>query len=215
MSRSTEGQGRNAACLWKVHDLSNNVCEYEVNLLTNEKVIRGNRNFNKNCLRCRTNNHPPTRIHQSINWNFLWKIRLTKPSTNKSCTLKDLIVFILRLFCTFGTNSLCQLQRRMEENQHSDQSIFYLQINTLTSLYFTFRSTFGPVYILLQINTLTSLYFTFSFGNVITYLVLLRRWHCYNYQLFLLYFLRMTVNVSITYIKLELSQIQELSGKYI
>ena len=148
MSRSTEGQGRNAACLWKGHDLSNNVCEYEVNLLTNEKVIRGNRNFNTNCLRCRTNNHPPTRIHQSINWNFLWKIRLTKPSTNKTCTLKDLIVFILRLFCTFGTNSLCQLQRRMEENQHSDQSIFYLQINTLTSLYFTFRSTFGPVYIL-------------------------------------------------------------------
>jgi len=31
------------------HDLSNNVCEYEVNRLTNEKVIRGKRNFNANC----------------------------------------------------------------------------------------------------------------------------------------------------------------------
>jgi len=29
-------------------DLSNNVCEYEVNGLPNEKVIRGKRNFNAN-----------------------------------------------------------------------------------------------------------------------------------------------------------------------
>ena len=39
---SSEGQGHNA-CLWKGLDLSNNVCEYEVKLLTNEKDIRGKR----------------------------------------------------------------------------------------------------------------------------------------------------------------------------
>ena len=39
-------QGHNAACLRKGIDLSNNVCEYEVNRLINEKVNRGNRNFN-------------------------------------------------------------------------------------------------------------------------------------------------------------------------
>ena len=38
---SSEGQGHNA-CLWKGLDLSNNVCEYEVKLLTNEKVITKN-----------------------------------------------------------------------------------------------------------------------------------------------------------------------------
>ena len=49
MSRSSEGQGHNAACLWKGLGLTNNVCEYEVNRLTNEKkVIRGKRNFNAN-----------------------------------------------------------------------------------------------------------------------------------------------------------------------
>jgi len=42
MSRSSEGQGHNAACLWNSLDLSNNVCEYEVNWLTNEK---GKHNF--------------------------------------------------------------------------------------------------------------------------------------------------------------------------
>ena len=42
MSRSSEGQCHN--------DLSNNVCEYEVNQLTIEKVIRGKQNFNANCL---------------------------------------------------------------------------------------------------------------------------------------------------------------------
>jgi len=49
MSRSSEGQGHNAACLWKVLHLSNNVCEYEVYRLTDEKVIRGKRNLNANC----------------------------------------------------------------------------------------------------------------------------------------------------------------------
>jgi len=39
---SSEGQGHNA-CFWKGLDLSNNVCEYEVKLLTNEKDIRGKR----------------------------------------------------------------------------------------------------------------------------------------------------------------------------
>ena len=60
--------------LWKGLDLSNNVCEYEVNQLTNEKVIRGKRNFNANCLRRQT----PARaeLHQSISRNFVRKIRL-------------------------------------------------------------------------------------------------------------------------------------------
>ena len=36
LSRSSEGQGHNDACLSKGPDLSNNVCEYEVNRLTTE-----------------------------------------------------------------------------------------------------------------------------------------------------------------------------------
>ena len=39
MSRSSKGQGHNVACLWKGIYLSNNVCEYKVNWLTNVKVI--------------------------------------------------------------------------------------------------------------------------------------------------------------------------------
>ena len=41
MSRLSEGQGHNDACKWKGIELSNNVCEYKVNRLTNEKVIKG------------------------------------------------------------------------------------------------------------------------------------------------------------------------------
>jgi len=46
----------------KGFDLSNNVCEYEVNRLSNEKVIRGKRLLMEiiNDLR-----RPPGRIHQS------------------------------------------------------------------------------------------------------------------------------------------------------
>ena len=36
---------------WKGLDLSNIVCEYEVNRLTNENVINGKRNLTVNCLR--------------------------------------------------------------------------------------------------------------------------------------------------------------------
>jgi len=36
ISRSSEGQGYSATHWWKGLDLSNNVCEYDVNLLTNE-----------------------------------------------------------------------------------------------------------------------------------------------------------------------------------
>ena len=43
-------QGHNDACKWKGHDSSNNVSKYEINRLTNEKVIRGKQNFNTNCL---------------------------------------------------------------------------------------------------------------------------------------------------------------------
>ena len=49
MSRLSEGQGHNAACLQKGLSLSNNVCEYEVNRLTNDKVIRGKQNSKANC----------------------------------------------------------------------------------------------------------------------------------------------------------------------
>jgi len=48
ISRSSEGQGHDTTCCWKGLDLSNNVCEYELNRLTNEKNIRGQRNFNAN-----------------------------------------------------------------------------------------------------------------------------------------------------------------------
>ena len=34
-----------AACLWKGLDLSNNVCECELNRLSNEKVIGGNKSL--------------------------------------------------------------------------------------------------------------------------------------------------------------------------
>jgi len=75
MSRSSEGQGHNDACLWTGDDLNNNVCEYEVNQLTNEKLLEEKLNFNANCLRRQTP-APNNRIQQSISWNFLWKIRL-------------------------------------------------------------------------------------------------------------------------------------------
>mgnify|MGYP007091373565 CR=1 FL=1 len=45
MSWSSEGQGHNDALLWNGHDLSNNVREYEVNPLTNDKVITEIKNF--------------------------------------------------------------------------------------------------------------------------------------------------------------------------
>ena len=48
MSRSSENQCHNAACLWKGLDLSNNVCEYEVNQLTNDKVITEIQNLTQN-----------------------------------------------------------------------------------------------------------------------------------------------------------------------
>ena len=63
MSRSSESQGHNVACLGKDDDLSNKFCEYEVNRLTIEKVIRGKQNFN-------------AQIHQSISRKFLQKIWL-------------------------------------------------------------------------------------------------------------------------------------------
>ena len=49
ISRSPEGQGHNNTCWWHGLDLSDNVCEHEVNQLTNEKVITEKQNFNTNC----------------------------------------------------------------------------------------------------------------------------------------------------------------------
>ena len=48
ISRSSEGQGYDAVGE-KGLDLGNIVCEYEVNRLTYQNVIRGKRNFNANC----------------------------------------------------------------------------------------------------------------------------------------------------------------------
>ena len=48
MPRSSESQGQ--CCIFvKGLDLSNNMCEYEVNQLTYEKVIKGKRIYNANC----------------------------------------------------------------------------------------------------------------------------------------------------------------------
>ena len=56
-------------------NLSNNVCEYEVNWLTNENVIRDKRNFNANCLRHRT----PARMDSPIyEQNFSSKLLAKK-----------------------------------------------------------------------------------------------------------------------------------------
>ena len=45
----SESQCHDATYWWKGLDLSNSVCAYEVNPLTNEKVIREKRNFRANC----------------------------------------------------------------------------------------------------------------------------------------------------------------------
>ena len=42
-------EGHNVAYQCKGLDQSNSVCEYEVNLSTNEKVITEKQNFNTNC----------------------------------------------------------------------------------------------------------------------------------------------------------------------
>ena len=41
-----QGQGHNTTCCWKGLDIMNIVCEYEVNPLTNNKVITQIQNFN-------------------------------------------------------------------------------------------------------------------------------------------------------------------------
>ena len=48
ISRSSEGQCDDYTSCWKGLDQSNIVCEYEVNLSTNEKVITEKQNFNTN-----------------------------------------------------------------------------------------------------------------------------------------------------------------------
>ena len=46
ISRSSEGQGHDDTCCGKSLHLSNIVCEYVVNPLTNDKVISEIQNFN-------------------------------------------------------------------------------------------------------------------------------------------------------------------------
>ena len=75
MSRSSEGQGHDATCRWKGLDLSNNVCKYEVNQLTNEKVIRGKPNFNANCFRLKM--HP-------------YRVNLAKYCRHEHFTISDI-----------------------------------------------------------------------------------------------------------------------------
>ena len=78
-----------ATCLWKGLDLSYNVCEYEVNWFTSEQVVRGKRNFNANCYEHRS--------YQSINRNFLRKIRLIKTNPNE-------VVLLCRLRSSLNEN---------------------------------------------------------------------------------------------------------------
>ena len=54
-------EGHNVAYQCKGLDQSNIVCEYEVNLSTNEKVITEKQNFNAN------DAHPPTEILAKTN----------------------------------------------------------------------------------------------------------------------------------------------------
>ena len=49
MNVSLPFEGHNVAYQCKGIDQSNSVCEYEVNLSTNEKVITEKQNFNTNC----------------------------------------------------------------------------------------------------------------------------------------------------------------------
>ena len=49
MNVSLPFEGHNVAYQCKSLDQSNTVCEYEVNLSTNEKVITGKQNLNTNC----------------------------------------------------------------------------------------------------------------------------------------------------------------------
>ena len=79
----TFGRQYMPACLWTGHALSNNVCEYEVNRLTNEKVIRGKRNVNEKCLPLRMPAQLPGRIHQFISRTFLRNILLIKGTSFK------------------------------------------------------------------------------------------------------------------------------------
>jgi len=51
MNVSLQFKGHNVAYQSKGSDHSNIVCEYEVNLSTNEKVITEKQNFNTNCSR--------------------------------------------------------------------------------------------------------------------------------------------------------------------
>ena len=64
-------------------DLSNIVCEYEVNRLTNEQVIRGKRNFNATDVDRRTSrpNHPHG-LQQSISRIFSPKYPAEKRNQN-------------------------------------------------------------------------------------------------------------------------------------
>ena len=51
MNVSLPFEGHNVAYQCKGHDQSNIVCEYEVNLSTNEKVITEKQNFNTICFK--------------------------------------------------------------------------------------------------------------------------------------------------------------------
>ena len=73
LSRSSEGQGHNDACLSKGPDLSNNVCEYEVNRLTTENWLEENETVTQIVYNA---GRPTGQTYQSISQNLLLKIRL-------------------------------------------------------------------------------------------------------------------------------------------
>ena len=76
-----QGQGHNATCWWKGYDLSNNVCEYEVNRLTNE-LLEENETLMHIVYDAR---RPPNWIHQSVSLNFLRK----NPAKNSRSVIQE------------------------------------------------------------------------------------------------------------------------------
>ena len=108
---SSESQGHTGTCMWKGLDLRDNVCEYEVNRFTNEKVIRGKQNFNANCLRRWTIPHPPGQIHQSISRN------LSSKNSKIISQVKHTKTYLMSLpvFNTFLYKSSKELENPLEK----------------------------------------------------------------------------------------------------
>ena len=91
MSRSSEGQGHNDACLWKGDDLNNKVCEYEVNPLTNEKLLEENETLTPIVYEAR---RPPKEPDSTI---YKSKFSLKNPAKNIIFLFKHLNMYSLTI----------------------------------------------------------------------------------------------------------------------